>query len=846
MSTVNYDSYITIPTTDNSSDAQYLVSNFKLNEGYNLGWVSDAEVTLISQTTTLTAGSVLGAVISTGLRPGVFVVLSLTPNIADPSSRVWPCMIEQIDPFVSTTDQLSGGCNLRLVDPVTYLADRTIWGAYRACSVGEMIGGALSMAVGGDGEPTLNPSLAGLTTINITESYRDYLKYLPYSIAVGQTLGRWLGDILNELGLRVEMLGNSDDNSITLTLSDRTPSGGNVLSMTTLDNPTSTPGPAGNIQIIGFSGHPGVKRRATSLDALVNTRRSFGTLGGIHRTISGPDVSIDEAAHRVNDTLRGVYASMLQMETASFQPGLRPGRLVDLTNLVSSINVQSWQITDVSHAYENNKTYLNRATMIRGDTSWHPAPPPTRAPVLVSGIIDDGHEYAESNPVPRDHFGRIVVRFPFSPTPTYLDRFTARTTDKNEDGRTTIEDFSEAQVDDYSANAERWDQELQNLENGSYDRTLEEYNEYQEIINRALNRAIEDKKNEYNQYWMEREREWEASDERTAADVQLDADIAELRNSDSESFENTGALNRAIEARKNEHLQYWRERNFEASEARTASEVQLGADIAELKASEDGRIRVAEEDRARYDEIRGKMNKKEAAAEYRGYKQTKEFDGDRNNDRDGLVNASDPIVSAGLRDALQDGTQRDVLQKQWEKMKAEKQQGVTYDTMLENEENEDSGSESWLELAKEYGTLYDAEYDDIFGDATLQQMEAKEKAEAELQRWPPRIPLSVIEPMAGGGHGFIPSHRQGDVCRVAVYSPLWAEIVGFQYRGNQPINQTVIDATAGLVVEHDKGENWSGMVFKRIELSQEWEVEQNFLSTFDFKTQEDVINREKE
>ena len=84
-------------------------------------------------------------------------------------------------------------------------------------------------------------------------------------------------------------------------------------------------------------------------------------------------------------------------------------------------------------------------------------------------------------------------------------------------------------------------------------------------------------------------------------------------------------------------------------------------------------------------------------------------------------------------------------------------------------------------------------------------------------RWPPRIALSVVEPMAGAMHSFVGGHRQGDICRVAVHDPFAAEIVGYQYRDNRAINRDVVGAAAAIVVEHNFGDAWSGIVLRRIE-----------------------------
>ena len=83
-------------------------------------------------------------------------------------------------------------------------------------------------------------------------------------------------------------------------------------------------------------------------------------------------------------------------------------------------------------------------------------------------------------------------------------------------------------------------------------------------------------------------------------------------------------------------------------------------------------------------------------------------------------------------------------------------------------------------------------------------------------RWPPRIALPVVEPMAGAMHSFTAGHRQGDICRVAVHDPFTAEIIGYQFRDNRTINRDVVGAAAAIVVEHNYEDAWSGIVVRRI------------------------------
>ena len=95
------------------------------------------------------------------------------------------------------------------------------------------------------------------------------------------------------------------------------------------------------------------------------------------------------------------------------------------------------------------------------------------------------------------------------------------------------------------------------------------------------------------------------------------------------------------------------------------------------------------------------------------------------------------------------------------------------------------------------------------------------------ERWPPRIALPVVEPMAGAMHSFVGGHRQGDICRVAVHDPFSAEIVGYQYRDNRAINRDVVGAAAAIVVEHNFEDAWSGIVVRRIEDMEDVESDQS-------------------
>ncbi|MXY52871.1 MAG: hypothetical protein F4Y86_10165 [Gammaproteobacteria bacterium] len=76
----------------------------------------------------------------------------------------------------------------------------------------------------------------------------------------------------------------------------------------------------------------------------------------------------------------------------------------------------------------------------------------------------------------------------------------------------------------------------------------------------------------------------------------------------------------------------------------------------------------------------------------------------------------------------------------------------------------------------------------------------------------PVLALPVVDPVAGGRHGFVPQHRRGDRCRIAINHPLDVEVVGFLYDDHRGVAADV-GSGSGIVVEH-RGDEWSGMLFQ--------------------------------
>lgn len=682
------------------TDVTVHVAAFALQEGYNTGWGGTAVVVASRESESLGAGNMMGAVMASGVVAGAATELNLTAEngpFHGVDIRSWPCVVNGMRPY--EIDRSSAACDVHLVDPVSFLADQPIWGAYRAVSAGEMIGGALSLAAGGDGKPKLSPVLPRLPSVRIVEDYRNDLKRLPYAIAAGQTLGDWLADFLAMLGLRAELRGLGNG-VLEMTLLDSKPRRA-PLRMTVVsddgseqsDGAAVDPNSHGPILIRGHSGFPGSPLRGGLLDdPSTGSARPLATSGPVGTVLTGSELDIDEATNRIFRSVQGTHAEMLMLSVSSRQPGFRPGELVSLSQAMHGL--RDWQTASVSHMLRD-VVYDNDATLIRGDLVWYPELPLYRPPVFVSGVVDGGPDFDVHQPVPRDRLGRIKISFPFTPTPVgqELDELVAADTDK--DGRITLADFDEATIENFTANSAYWEAEEAKYQAGEYDDPFP-----------------------------------------GKPDEELTEDQAQTRTD--------------------------------------------------------------------YDSHR------QNAVAYMAYKKARRLDED-DADRDGVISARDEVISNELSEKLKDEEEYRQIREQWEE---EQEWAARPEGDQDTDVPEFHDEPERLELVREYGDLFG---EDEREDLGAEEAAAREDAEDAADRWPPRIPLPVINPMAGALHGFIAAHRHGDICRVAVHDPFSAEIVGFQYRDDRKINADLSDAVAGLVVEHNHSEAWSGLVFRKTE-----------------------------
>ena len=655
--------------------AEVRLTAFGLQEGYSTGWSGTGVVVGGVKRKPLNPGGMMSAVMARGVFAGTPMVVDMELDggpLDGVDVRTWPSVVTALRPY--PVDETRAACDIHLTDPVSYLAERPVWGAFRGVSAAEVVGGVLSLAAGGDGKPATTPVLQGLPLIDVVADYRDALAKVPYVIAAGQRLGDWLADFLAMLGLRAELFGR-EGGRVQLTLADGKPRR-QPLPMSVVTSEGADPPETDSVGVIAIEGHsafPGTRLRGAMLDdPSKGAARPLVATGPVGTLLTEVELDVDEATRRVYQAAQGKYAEMFMLTAMSRQPRIRPGETVRLSRRTHG--QRRWQVSSVTH-WLRSGAYDNDATLIRGDLAWHPELPPYRPPVYVSAVVDGSNDHDFHQPVARDRLGRVKVVFPFTPTPVGQQALERAVADTDSDGRVTLDDFTETEIADFTGNSVQWEEERQNYEAG-----------------------------EYNDPFPGREDSELTEDERTRR---------------------TGLL----EKRKN-------------------------------------------------------------ALSYSAYKRASARDG-RDRDQDGTLSARDSLVSDELAEALRDDARRDALEDAWQDRE---------DTPLE----EDG-------LGSEYGRLFGDDTDGVSADV----LAARADAEAAADRWPPRIALPVVTPMAGALHGFITGHRHGDTCRVAVHNPMHAEIVGFQYRDDRKINDDLSGAVAGLVVEHNYSQAWSGVVFRR-------------------------------
>ncbi len=691
-------------------ESRLAISGLDLAEDYNAGW--RGTVLLGKTKEGLSSNAYMAQHISNGLGPGrmATIDIELEPGDLSPDGallRRWSVMVGAMSPLeIGSPNKVA--CSVEVLDPLSFLADRPVWGAYRGCSTAEMFGGVLSMAAGGDGKPTQWPTMAGFPTISISPRYRDSLEWLDYGIAAGHTLGEWLAEVSGLLGLRVELWGLTNG-EIVVSVSDAPAAGASILAYVVGQPPEGGRTP---IELTGIYEKPVPPVRAAVLDDVTQGNFRRTGLGSVGRLVSATGVDANEVAARVEKAAYGRIAEMATLSATSSQTGVQVGRVIELSQPIW--RSAKWQVAGVRHDLQNN-AYANSMTLLDASYAWVPPAPPGRSDVIVPATVDGGVE--ANAPVERDRMGRIPVRLAFLPL----------------DAEQLEQDEQDEQADDSPASP----------------------------ANPTKPKP------------------------RTTDDPAVEFADTEHWDAEAAAFE-AGELVDPFPG--------------QANEALSESELAERQELAERRSN---------------------------ANRYRDYRRLAADESGEDRDHDGYVTLRDDLISDPLSQALADEARRENLV-DWH----EADLAGTLHTDFPDLTNLD------MELLAEYGTLMaantgqasqtytranpDGEDNPAEPEPIPEEVKlAKRDAAAAAQKWPARLPLPVLNPMAGRLHGFVPAHRQGDACRVAVHNPFSAEVLGFQYRDDRAVGAAMSDATAGLVVEHSGGQGWSGLVFRPVEALEE-------------------------
>jgi len=285
-----------------------------------------------------------------------------------------------------------------------YLLRSPIWGVYQECSLGELLGGALSLAAGGDGRPTLEPALAGLPPLRITESLRESVRGMPYFIATGEPLGQWLAYVFARLGVRAELLGRRSGH-VDVFLRDIPPVG-RPVPMTI--RPGSGPS-ASNAVLSGIRQSGAKVLRGTLLDGMAvgESVRLGQPTPPVGDLLFAAGIDVDEAGYLAEFDGQRSSLGLNGLRLVTAQPGLHPGRLLKFTDRSVS-GAKLWQVSRVWHGAAAGR-YRNTVDLAKSGVSWRPALPRIQSPVTMTGKVDDGRSKPGAI-VARDRLGRIPVQ----------------------------------------------------------------------------------------------------------------------------------------------------------------------------------------------------------------------------------------------------------------------------------------------------------------------------------------------------------------------------------------------------------------------------------------------------
>ena len=242
--------------------AEVRLTAFGLQEGYSTGWSGTGVVVGGLRNKPLNPGAMMSAVMARGVFAGTPMVVDMELGRRHARwrgrSHVAVRGHRAATPIRST--RTGPPATIHVTDPVSYLAERPVWGAFRGVSLRRPSGAYSPWPAAGDGKPATTPVLQGLPLIEVIAEYRDALAKVPYVIAAGQRLGDWLADFLAMLGLRAELFAR-EGGRVQLRLLDGKPRRPPLV-MSVVTSEGADPPETDSVGVIAIEGTPPFRARA--------------------------------------------------------------------------------------------------------------------------------------------------------------------------------------------------------------------------------------------------------------------------------------------------------------------------------------------------------------------------------------------------------------------------------------------------------------------------------------------------------------------------------------------------------------------------------------------------------
>ncbi len=810
--TATYSATIQARTADAPS---VTVNTFSLIESYSGGWYGSLDiVSRRASGSYITLGGMLAGILAADIAPGNVANLSLIASGGDAGGvvRNWPLLITRVFPEEMQSPRQKR-CRVEFLDPVSALFSREIWGVFREHSVGEVLGGALSIAAGAGGTPSLNPVLPGMPMLNIHENVRPSLQEIPYVIASGEALANWSDRVLGLLGVRYELVGRQDG-GLDMYLADGELTSEPVNMRLIDDNGdgdgAGSPGAnVGRVETISYASQAAYRSILLD-DVLYGPSRQLGSQGSVDSVIDAPGMTVDEARLRSRFKYARSIIDALQLVIQSEQFDFRPGQLVELEETV--YGVARWQVSKAIHALKNG-AYGNSATLLRGSLVWYPSVPPRTSPVMVTGVAAEdvvGEAYREEDirdgdPVARDYIGRVHVFFPFTPvglaTPEQLEAFGSAF----EDGAVTWQDFTEEERAVFQADQLRLEADFAAYENGDLADPFPGQSDDELSVRELEDRHdLFEKRVEMERYRLYRD----LPENRRQRGVP--ADEAEEGQLPGEDYNQDGYRTALDDFRNTE------------SYALIAREFVETGVIANADATDEEILQAMEDNRGKFLNYEQTWGNRIAAYHNDGDQVVEDvlfrYEAMWLDTYQGLLDSSVVGATPETKLLLENLAEIKRGEEQEDGMTEEEVQQAIWDSLSSIDKHRVRTSmEAELVAAEAFLEAY-REYESAFDDT---RAAVEEAIQQDVEHGPPpRIPLRVITRSAGPMGGFISPHRKGDVCRVAIHNPLLAEVVGFEYREGSSILADFNEYLEAMLVARSSVtvDSWSGIACRDVSL----------------------------